>query len=156
MIHRSFLVQSFVQPAYAYTRRTCVAAATTILREYHRNQEADGISIWTHSAFCITAAIVLCLELMHTPEPEGPTALSYREMISSTRDALQCRTMDLVASHGQTLFHWADGASVHGTLQLGQPANTPCVPVPWPRPPRCPDAPSWCTVATSAARGTLA
>lgn len=29
---------------------------------------------------------------------------------------------DLVASHGQTLFHWADGASVHGTLQLGQPA----------------------------------
>ncbi|MBE3000832.1 anhydro-N-acetylmuramic acid kinase [Nocardiopsis sp. HNM0947] len=31
---------------------------------------------------------------------------------------------DLVASHGQTLFHWADGASVHGTLQLGQPAWT--------------------------------
>ncbi|WP_017612371.1 anhydro-N-acetylmuramic acid kinase [Nocardiopsis salina] len=29
---------------------------------------------------------------------------------------------DLVASHGQTLFHWAEGASVHGTLQLGQPA----------------------------------
>jgi anhydro-N-acetylmuramic acid kinase len=28
----------------------------------------------------------------------------------------------LVASHGQTLFHWADGARVHGTLQLGQPA----------------------------------
>ncbi|MFE9243004.1 anhydro-N-acetylmuramic acid kinase [Nocardiopsis sp. NPDC006938] len=29
---------------------------------------------------------------------------------------------DLVASHGQTLYHWADGATVHGTLQLGQPA----------------------------------
>ncbi|MBQ1083304.1 anhydro-N-acetylmuramic acid kinase [Nocardiopsis sp. B62] len=29
---------------------------------------------------------------------------------------------DLVASHGQTLFHWADGNSVLGTLQLGQPA----------------------------------
>lgn len=29
---------------------------------------------------------------------------------------------DLVASHGQTLFHWADGTTVHGTLQLGQPA----------------------------------
>ncbi|PDP89562.1 anhydro-N-acetylmuramic acid kinase [Glycomyces fuscus] len=29
---------------------------------------------------------------------------------------------DLVASHGQTLFHWADGGTVHGTLQLGQPA----------------------------------
>ncbi len=29
---------------------------------------------------------------------------------------------DLVSSHGQTLFHWADGSTVHGTLQLGQPA----------------------------------
>jgi len=29
---------------------------------------------------------------------------------------------DLVCSHGQTLFHWADDAGVHGTLQLGQPA----------------------------------
>ncbi|MFE3456252.1 anhydro-N-acetylmuramic acid kinase [Nocardiopsis aegyptia] len=28
----------------------------------------------------------------------------------------------LVASHGQTLFHWAEGSRVHGTLQLGQPA----------------------------------
>lgn len=29
---------------------------------------------------------------------------------------------DLVASHGQTLFHWVEGDRVHGTLQLGQPA----------------------------------
>ncbi|MER6473603.1 anhydro-N-acetylmuramic acid kinase [Streptomyces collinus] len=28
----------------------------------------------------------------------------------------------LVASHGQTVYHWADGGRVHGTLQLGQPA----------------------------------
>ncbi|MGW0754262.1 anhydro-N-acetylmuramic acid kinase [Streptomyces sp. NPDC002587] len=29
---------------------------------------------------------------------------------------------DLIASHGQTVFHWADGGLVHGTLQLGEPA----------------------------------
>ncbi|WP_431869788.1 anhydro-N-acetylmuramic acid kinase [Nocardiopsis eucommiae] len=29
---------------------------------------------------------------------------------------------DLVASHGQTLFHWTEGTTVLGTLQLGQPA----------------------------------
>lgn len=29
---------------------------------------------------------------------------------------------DLVASHGQTVFHWADDGRVHGTLQLGEPA----------------------------------
>lgn len=29
---------------------------------------------------------------------------------------------ELVASHGQTLYHWVEGSSVLGTLQLGQPA----------------------------------
>ncbi|MGW7686561.1 anhydro-N-acetylmuramic acid kinase [Kribbella sp. NPDC054772] len=29
---------------------------------------------------------------------------------------------DLIVSHGQTMFHWVDGDSVRGTLQLGQPA----------------------------------
>ncbi|MFJ5260263.1 anhydro-N-acetylmuramic acid kinase [Streptomyces sp. NPDC088387] len=29
---------------------------------------------------------------------------------------------ELVASHGQTVFHWVEGGVVHGTLQLGQPA----------------------------------
>ncbi|MFE0602325.1 anhydro-N-acetylmuramic acid kinase [Streptomyces sp. NPDC058892] len=29
---------------------------------------------------------------------------------------------ELVASHGQTVYHWAAGGQVHGTLQLGEPA----------------------------------
>ncbi|MFF4850798.1 anhydro-N-acetylmuramic acid kinase [Streptomyces sp. NPDC001194] len=29
---------------------------------------------------------------------------------------------ELVASHGQTVYHWAEGGRVHGTLQLGEPA----------------------------------
>lgn len=29
---------------------------------------------------------------------------------------------ELVASHGQTVFHWVEGDRVRGTLQLGQPA----------------------------------
>jgi anhydro-N-acetylmuramic acid kinase len=28
----------------------------------------------------------------------------------------------LIASHGQTVYHWAEDGRVHGTLQLGQPA----------------------------------
>lgn len=30
--------------------------------------------------------------------------------------------VDLISSHGQTLFHWADGATARGTLQVGNPA----------------------------------
>ena len=29
---------------------------------------------------------------------------------------------ELVASHGQTVYHWVEDGRVHGTLQLGQPA----------------------------------
>ncbi|RZU20288.1 anhydro-N-acetylmuramic acid kinase [Kribbella rubisoli] len=29
---------------------------------------------------------------------------------------------DLIVSHGQTVYHWVDDATVRGTLQLGQPA----------------------------------
>ncbi|ACZ88407.1 anhydro-N-acetylmuramic acid kinase [Streptosporangium roseum] len=29
---------------------------------------------------------------------------------------------DLICSHGQTLYHWVEGGTVRGTLQLGQPA----------------------------------
>ncbi|MGW7315324.1 anhydro-N-acetylmuramic acid kinase [Streptomyces sp. NPDC054865] len=29
---------------------------------------------------------------------------------------------ELIASHGQTVYHWASGGAVHGTLQLGRPA----------------------------------
>lgn len=29
---------------------------------------------------------------------------------------------ELIASHGQTVYHWAEEGRVHGTLQLGQPA----------------------------------
>lgn len=28
---------------------------------------------------------------------------------------------ELIASHGQTVYHWAEDGQVHGTLQLGQP-----------------------------------
>ncbi|MCX5129723.1 anhydro-N-acetylmuramic acid kinase [Streptomyces sp. NBC_00347] len=29
---------------------------------------------------------------------------------------------DLTASHGQTVYHWAESGRVHGTLQIGEPA----------------------------------
>jgi anhydro-N-acetylmuramic acid kinase len=36
--------------------------------------------------------------------------------------ALADQPADLIVSHGQTVFHWVDGAHALGTLQIGQPA----------------------------------
>ena len=33
-----------------------------------------------------------------------------------------CSDIDLIVSHGQTVYHWVDGTNVLGTLQIGQPA----------------------------------
>ncbi|MCY9784359.1 anhydro-N-acetylmuramic acid kinase [Nocardiopsis sp. EMB25] len=37
-------------------------------------------------------------------------------------DELAGGRADLIASHGQTLFHWVEDTAARGTLQLGQPA----------------------------------
>lgn len=65
MIHHLFLFLSFRSDGYIHTRRTCVAAATTILRYHESNTDEDDVTVWTHSAFCVTAANVLGLELYH-------------------------------------------------------------------------------------------
>lgn len=44
-----------------------------------------------------------------------------RAAVRADRELCAGRT-ELVASHGQTVYHWAEGGLVHGTLQLGQPA----------------------------------
>ncbi|YCK36709.1 anhydro-N-acetylmuramic acid kinase [Actinomadura sp. ATCC 39365] len=36
--------------------------------------------------------------------------------------AEQAGPADLIVSHGQTVFHWVEGAHARGTLQIGQPA----------------------------------
>lgn len=111
MIHRPFLVQSFISPQYHYTRSTCVAAATTLLRAHEQIYLADDISIWTHSAFCVTAAIVLSLELLYRqPSEAGPDASTaeqrdtYMSLILRTKEHLLERKNDVVAERAARLI----------------------------------------------------
>lgn len=46
----------------------------------------------------------------------------FAEAVSEARRTFCHGRADLVVSHGQTLFHWVAGSTVHGTLQMGQPA----------------------------------
>lgn len=85
MIHRKFLGPSFTNPAFAYTRRTCLAASKTIIREYKLVVEEDGPILWTHQAFSVAACIILCLDLLH----RKPSDREYDEQRQLVEEAME-------------------------------------------------------------------
>ena len=58
-------IQSFHDHAYSFTRRTCAAAATTILHQFNRVKLTDMVKLWTISTFTIGAAIILYLDILY-------------------------------------------------------------------------------------------
>jgi hypothetical protein len=104
MIHRHFLFQSFQTSKYAYTRNTCVSAAITILRQHQQIADADEISIWTHSAFCITAAMVIGLELVYPRKDHAQKLNDYWDLITSAKERLNNRQGDVMANRGARLI----------------------------------------------------
>lgn len=79
MIHRAFLRKSFENAAFSATQSTCLAAAKTILKEV-QTRDMDGPTIWIDEAYCASAGVVLCLDILHR----------------STTDALFQNHVDLV------------------------------------------------------------
>ncbi|KAJ5184730.1 hypothetical protein N7491_007401 [Penicillium cf. griseofulvum] len=59
MIHRKFLWSSFTNPAFTFTRKTCIAAAKTIIREQKQVAEEDGPVLWIYHAFTVAASVSL-------------------------------------------------------------------------------------------------
>jgi hypothetical protein len=104
MIHRPFLFRSFHDQTYSYTRRTCVAAAMTILREHEVIVREEDVSIWTHTAFAITAAVIMCFEVNATAEDQVNIAQSYRDAIHAARTRLAARNNDVLAQRGVALI----------------------------------------------------
>ncbi|KAJ5580074.1 uncharacterized protein N7459_006059 [Penicillium hispanicum] len=105
MIHRLFLFRSFHEPTYNHSRRTCVAAAMTILREHEAIVKADDLSIWTHTAFAITAAVILCFEVNSSgADSREPDVGMYRMAVLAARDRLAARQYDILAQRGVALI----------------------------------------------------
>ncbi|KAF5482880.1 hypothetical protein CGCF413_v015495 [Colletotrichum fructicola] len=65
MIHRPMRFWFFYIPEFQRTRTTCISAALTILQQHEKITEREGtIFLWTHSAVCVTAAVVIGLNLL--------------------------------------------------------------------------------------------
>ncbi|KAH7041589.1 uncharacterized protein B0I36DRAFT_234147 [Microdochium trichocladiopsis] len=104
MIHRPILFHSFQNPAFAWTRATCVAAALTILHQQEETSSRALISMWTHSAFCITAAVVIGLELLHHTSHTGTEAQRLRVTLAKAAGRLRRRRCDVIAERGAALI----------------------------------------------------
>ncbi|KAI8941897.1 hypothetical protein NX059_000011 [Plenodomus lindquistii] len=83
MIHRKFLELSFTNSAFAFTRRTCIAASKTILKEAFSTADQDGPVLWIEQAFTIAAGIILSLDALHRSAGER----DYHEHVRLVADA---------------------------------------------------------------------
>ncbi|KAI1609303.1 hypothetical protein EDD36DRAFT_66452 [Exophiala viscosa] len=103
MIHRAFIRQSFINPAYSITRMTCLAAAKTILNEAKQIKDLDGPTIWIDKAFCVAAAVILCLDIFHRPESDAEYN-SHKTLVTDCIDLLQTFDTSIVAVRGSSLL----------------------------------------------------
>ncbi|KIX02577.1 uncharacterized protein Z518_08518 [Rhinocladiella mackenziei CBS 650.93] len=103
MIHRKFLSLSFTNPVFAFTRRTCLAAAKTILREYIAISHDDSSpTLWTHQAFSVAACIIICLDMLHQSSIPVET---QSQLVTQTIEILEASgKRSMIASRGVKLL----------------------------------------------------
>jgi len=83
MIHRPFLGRSFTEPAFDFSRRTCMAAAKTILKEARQAYDEEGPMLWIDQAFMVAAGITLALDVFHRKNSE-PEYEEHRKLVENT------------------------------------------------------------------------
>ena len=103
MIHRSFLLDSFVNPAFAFTRRTCLAASKTIIKEYKCLIEENGPTLWIHQAFAVAASITLLLDVLHR-NPGDRECAEHRAHAQDVLRILRLRRNSMIAIRGTKLI----------------------------------------------------
>ncbi|KAF2622082.1 hypothetical protein BU25DRAFT_353134 [Macroventuria anomochaeta] len=103
MIHRRFLGLSFTNTAFSFTRRTCVAAANTILKEALSTNDQNGPVLWIEQAFSVAAGIVLSLDTAHR-DPKEDDLEQYTAMMNNTIDYLKKFQGSKIAARGAQLL----------------------------------------------------
>ncbi|EMC96149.1 hypothetical protein BAUCODRAFT_46052, partial [Baudoinia panamericana UAMH 10762] len=98
MIHRKYLTLSFTNPAFSFTRATCIAASKTIMHEIGQLEE-DGPTFWIYHAFTVAACITLCLDIIHR-EISDPRCPEHRTLVESGLAYLSQASNSRLASRG--------------------------------------------------------
>ncbi|KAK3676882.1 hypothetical protein LTR78_003086 [Recurvomyces mirabilis] len=119
MIHRKFLSMSYTSLAFAFTRRTCIAASKTILKEFRQALLEDGPVLWIYHAFAVAAAITLSLDILHSDSRDASSA-EHEELIIEAITNLRNVTNSKIANRGAVLLE-----SLVKTVQATKAARKP-------------------------------
>ncbi|RDW57193.1 hypothetical protein BP5796_12643 [Coleophoma crateriformis] len=104
VVHRRFIWLSFIDPTFAFTRVTCVAAAKTILNEFKLIQDEDTPNLWHNENFSVVAAIILSLDIFNRDQ-KSEEYLEHRQVIRQTIDLLlNRRNVSSISSRGARLL----------------------------------------------------
>jgi hypothetical protein len=103
MIHRSFLSESFTNPAFSFTRRTCLAAARTIIKGFKDPGDDDEPTLWIYQAFSVAASIILILDVLHR-HPNESEYKEHKKLAEDTVNLLQKCQNSMIANRGIKLL----------------------------------------------------
>ncbi|EMD63219.1 hypothetical protein COCSADRAFT_339106 [Bipolaris sorokiniana ND90Pr] len=103
MIHRKFLGLSFTNSAFSFTRRTCIAASKTILKEALSQNDERAPILWIEQAFSIAAGIILSLDALHRSAEEKEVE-EHMKLVADTIDYLKGFDESKIASRGIQLL----------------------------------------------------
>ena len=103
MIHRNFLGRSFTEPAFDLTRRTCIAAAKTILKEARQAYDEEGPMLWIDQAFMVAAGITLALDIFHRKDTEIEYE-EHRKLVENTISLLGKFEGSMIGQRGVRLL----------------------------------------------------
>lgn len=101
--HRKFIGLSFTNTAFAFTRRTCLAAAKTILHEALVASDDAAPVLWIEQAFSVAAGIILSLDMLHR-NPADREFGEYKQLIAKTIAYLERFEHNKIATRGVQLL----------------------------------------------------
>ncbi|KAL1794949.1 hypothetical protein ACET3X_006765 [Alternaria dauci] len=117
MIHRKFIGLSFSNSAFSFTRRTCIAASKTILKEALSGTEDHGPTLWIEQAFSVAAGIILSLDTFHRSASEREFE-EHQKLVKDAISYLRTYEDSKIASRGVQLL-----SGLQRELQEGGSAN---------------------------------
>ncbi|RDW62294.1 hypothetical protein BP6252_11727 [Coleophoma cylindrospora] len=104
MIHRKFLGMSFHDARFVFTRRTCLAAAKTIINEVKQEAILGSPTLWTFQAFMVAAAIILSLDNFNRSQSSREYT-ENRQLVSDTIVILaESASVSAIAARGTRLL----------------------------------------------------